>query len=298
MKYILPKLKLFIFFKLINFTIKGPINNNNIYYGYNMLVNKRIYHTSTIFRYENNSFIPSVVYPNVSFDKALILKNNKGKTGVYRWSNLVNSKTYVGSAKDLRTKFWVYFSICRLINSDMPIYKSILKYGYKNFKLEILEYCDHNIVLLREQYYIDLLKPEYNILSIAGSTSGYRHTAATLTKFNHRKLSDDARANLSISATGRILSKETRAKISSARSGRKLSIETKAKLSAIATVRQGVGVEVKNIITGDIRQYNSYTLASIAIGINRTTVRKAALLGKIIKSTYVIKLICNNKKLK
>jgi len=41
--------------------------------------------------------------------------------------------------------------------------------AHSNFKLEILEYCeaDRLIILEREQYYIDLLKPEYNILKIA-----------------------------------------------------------------------------------------------------------------------------------
>lgn len=93
----------------------------------------------------------------------------------------------------------------------MPVYKAIIKYGYANFKLEILEYCDPNIVLLREQYYIDLLKPEYNILSIAGYSFGYKHTVATLRKFKLRKLSDGRRAN---------------------------SAETKTKLSAVMTVRR------------------------------------------------------------
>jgi group I intron endonuclease len=46
--------------------------------------------------------------------------------------------------------------------------------------------------LIREQYYIDLLKPEYNILSIVGSTFGYKHTAETLEKFKTRQFSDQA----------------------------------------------------------------------------------------------------------
>lgn len=124
----------------------------------------------------------------------------------------------------------------------MPVYKAIIKYGYANFKLEIIEYCDPNIVLLREQYYIDLLKPEYNILSIAGSSFGYKHTVATLRKFKLRKFSDGRRANLAVSATGRVLSKETRTKISIARKGINLSAETKTKLSAVMTVRRGVAV--------------------------------------------------------
>jgi hypothetical protein len=44
--------------------------------------------------------------------------------------------------------------------------------------LDILEYCEKvkTVILKSEQYYIDLLKPEYNILTKAGSSLGYKHT--------------------------------------------------------------------------------------------------------------------------
>lgn len=42
--------------------------------------------------------------------------------------------------------------------------------------MEILEYCEPSDVISREQYYIDLLKPDYNILQVAGSSLGYKHT--------------------------------------------------------------------------------------------------------------------------
>ena len=64
----------------------------------------------------------------------------------------------------------------------------MLKNGYSNFKFEILEYCDtKGIVIEREQYYIDLIKPEYNILEKAGSLIGFKHSEATKKLF--RKLS-------------------------------------------------------------------------------------------------------------
>jgi group I intron endonuclease len=39
----------------------------------------------------------------------------------------------------------------------------LLKYGYSNFSIDILEYCELNVLIEREQYYINHLKPEYNI---------------------------------------------------------------------------------------------------------------------------------------
>jgi hypothetical protein len=50
--------------------------------------------------------------------------------------------------------------------------------------------------LIREQYYLDLYKPKYNILKIAGSNLGYKHTEDTLAKFKQRKLSEESLGKL------------------------------------------------------------------------------------------------------
>lgn len=63
------------------------------------------------------------------------------------------------------------------------IYRSLLKNGYSNFSLEILEYCSPENTTLREQYYMDLLNPEYNILKTAGSFLGFKHSEETIEKF-------------------------------------------------------------------------------------------------------------------
>jgi hypothetical protein len=52
--------------------------------------------------------------------------------------------------------------------------------------LEILEYCDRSIVINREQYYLDRYEPEYNMLTKAGSSLGFRHYEQTLSMFRSR----------------------------------------------------------------------------------------------------------------
>jgi hypothetical protein len=52
--------------------------------------------------------------------------------------------------------------------------------------LEILEYCNKNSLILREQYYINLLNPSYNILKTAGSRLGFKCSKETLLKFEVR----------------------------------------------------------------------------------------------------------------
>jgi hypothetical protein len=48
----------------------------------------------------------------------------------------------------------------------------MIKYGISKFKLEILVYCSKKKCIKLEQKYINLLKPEYNILKVAGSPLG------------------------------------------------------------------------------------------------------------------------------
>jgi group I intron endonuclease len=52
----------------------------------------------------------------------------------------------------------------------------LIKYGYANFSISILEYCDKDILNEKEQYYMGIIKPVYNTFKIAGSSSGYKDT--------------------------------------------------------------------------------------------------------------------------
>jgi group I intron endonuclease len=58
------------------------------------------------------------------------------------------------------------------LKSNSIIYKALLKYGYSNFNLEILEYSNKEFLIKKEQFFLDNLKPSYNICKIAGSSFG------------------------------------------------------------------------------------------------------------------------------
>jgi len=85
-----------------------------------------------------------------------------------------------------------YFSIYYLesvIKRGRSLVKSaLLKNGYSKFTLEILEYCEPSETLSREQYYLDLLKPEYNILLTAGSPLGFKHTEESKNRMSVAKM--------------------------------------------------------------------------------------------------------------
>lgn len=108
---------------------------------------------------------------------------------MYRWINNTNGKSFVGSSVDLSKRLYRYYSLAHIINGakNSRIYRALIKYGYGCFGVEILEFCTKENVLEREQYYIDLLKPEYNILLKAGSPLGYKHTESAKEKMRGRR---------------------------------------------------------------------------------------------------------------
>lgn len=169
-----------------------------------------------------NNLKPIVSYPNAEKDKSIIYRENKNKSGIYRWINLITGKCYVGSANNLFLIFKKYSSVynikTELKRSKSIIHNSLLKNGYENFKLEILEYItfpnniskkeEKKILLEREQHYLNLLKPEYNILKTAGSRLGAKHSAESIKLMRQKQ---KALAKI------RIYSEETLLKMSSSR---------------------------------------------------------------------------------
>lgn len=155
--------------------------------------------------------------------------------------------------------------------------------------MEILEYCDIKDTILREQYYFDKLKPEYNILENAGSSLGFKHSKETIDFFrNERIVSEETRKNLSLAAKGRILSEADKDKISKKRTGIKLSEETKDKISKSTIKLIGVSVILKNIETQIEVEYETLTKAGLAIGVSRTAVANALSSGTILKKLYIV----------
>ena len=142
--------------------------------------------------------IPEKCYENALLSKKDIFIENKGKSGVYRWINKLNNKTYVGSGLDLSKRIKEYYNQSALKRNPRPIHTALLKYGYENFKLEILKYCRADELIKKEQYYLDLLNPEYNILKKAYSLLGFKHSIENIAKFKLKKITQEHKDILSL----------------------------------------------------------------------------------------------------
>lgn len=168
--------------------------------------------------------------------------------GIYQIVNSANGKRYIGSTNCLsrrwvehRKKMRAGISTCTRLQSAWK------KYGEDCFAFFVIEEnVDAVDLLVREQYWMDELKPEYNVAPVAGSQSGIKHsdkTRALLSSIN--KITPEQREKM-VSGI-RNMSPEDKAVCRARQSaahkgntynlGKKASPETRAKMSEIGKRR-------------------------------------------------------------
>jgi group I intron endonuclease len=147
---------------------------------------------------ENLPNQPAIIYKNAEIDRSQILSDTKSLAGIYMWTHIESNKKYIGSAVDLSKRLKDYYSPLYLKRADNYISKALLHYTYSAFSLTIIEFISikdlslegtRQLILEREQANINLFLPEYNILKIAGSLLGYKHTIELIEKFSIAKQS-------------------------------------------------------------------------------------------------------------
>lgn len=77
--------------------------------------------------------------------------------GIYKITNLVNGKSYIGQSTNIEKRFIGHKSVAFNPNDknyNYPLYRAIRKYGLENFSFEVLEECDVSELNNKEIYYI------------------------------------------------------------------------------------------------------------------------------------------------
>ncbi len=177
-------------------------------------------------------------------------------SGIYGIINLVNGKIYIGSAVDIRNRWYTHkINLRNNKHQNKYLQRSWNEYGELNFKFFILEICVKLDLIKREQIWMNYnnsydFKFGYNLARVAGSQLGYRHTEETKNKLRNvifdadkkikmsegqkgKRHTKETKLKIAISCTGRKLSKEAKLKISQTHKGKKQSLEHIAKLSLV-----------------------------------------------------------------
>lgn len=190
------------------------------------------------------------------------------KSGIYKITNSVNGKVYIGSSTRLHLRGKEHFrNLVAGTHVNIKLQRAWLKYGEAAFTYEIVELVDVELLLEHEQYWIDTLNcisKGYNLAPTAGNTlgvklsdatraamslrmTGTKHKPETLEKIrlanmghpldpeHQRRMvaaskTPEAIAKAKLSRAGYVASEETRAKMSAARLGKKLPESHREKL--------------------------------------------------------------------
>lgn len=79
--------------------------------------------------------------------------------GIYKITNKINGKCYIGQSVNLKNRIAMHRSMLKHNNEDNPLLvKASKKYGYNNFEISIIKYCNENELDYYEKYYIEHYK--------------------------------------------------------------------------------------------------------------------------------------------
>lgn len=153
--------------------------------------------------------------------------------GIYIIRNIQNSKIYIGSSIDINGRWQDHKKELRgNYHNNKRLQNSWNKYKEESFTFEIIEQCEKEDLISREQFWIDYYKSYdksvgFNILPIAESRLGMKHSNETKEKMS------ESRKGENHWNYGKCHSEKTKQKISNSHKGKTYSDETKKKLSEI-----------------------------------------------------------------
>lgn len=231
--------------------------------------------TNLVNRLELN---PVYIFENLTLEntRQSILKSTSGLSGIYMIINKTTEDYYIGSASTNR--FYARFSNHLIYFRGSKVVKAaVKKYGLENFAFLILELYpnivtkENNKELLDlEDKYLKSLLPNYNILTEAGSSFGYKHTEIDRIKMKEI-YSDERRERIGSFNRGKNLSPETIEKIREKALNRPpMSDETK--LKCISHTRPVILYNLNGTVYG---KYSTILEASEAIKCSEKTIRRA-----------------------
>jgi len=77
-------------------------------------------------------------------------------SGIYKITNIINNKIYIGQSKDIFLRLRGHKSSLKSnIHFNIHLQRSYNKYGFSNFIFDILEECNEDIINEREKYWIN-----------------------------------------------------------------------------------------------------------------------------------------------
>lgn len=155
--------------------------------------------------------------------------------GIYKITNKINGKKYIGQSKNIERRFKDHKLYKR--ERNIPLKRALEKYGVVNFNYEVIELCQLEELDEKEVYWIAKEKPEYNLCEGGKGNKGHKVSEETKkilsqkNKIYWENLPKDKKLKIIENqligvAKGHKVSEETKIKLRNCNLGKKQSIET------------------------------------------------------------------------
>lgn len=177
-------------------------------------------------------------------------------SGIYQIYCKANGKYYIGSAKNIKVRLTDHKKELRgNKHANKHLQNAWNKYPESDFSFSAIYFCDLNLLLYFEQYFMDLIPKEkrFNIREKAESNLGI-------------KFSDEARLNMSIGQIGQTFNRGRKHTIKS----RKNMSDGSAKIYYLVTHPNGKEELVKNMIKfSEKYELSAGNMNSVARGLRK-----------------------------
>ena len=126
---------------------------------------------------------------------------NIKSSGIYKITTLHNKKFYIGSSISLYNRKCDHLWALRVNrHANLYLQRVYNKYGEENIKFEVLINSPKEYLIKLEQWFIDNMKPEYNMQRIAGGSAlGLKRPKSTCIKISEalkgKKLTEEHKYN-------------------------------------------------------------------------------------------------------
>lgn len=213
-----------------------------------------------------------LVFEDLHVNDTLRFQVLKKRSGIYLFFNKRNHKIYIGSAVDLRRRL---YSHLRGYRSNKKLQNAFKKYGLEKFTFLILEIVlSEDSLIIREQFFLDLLRPDYNFNKIAGSNFlGVSHASVTRLTMSTKHKGDK---NPMFGRTGE----------KNPMFGKSHSWTTRNKIRELTP--RAIKVIVQDLATGTEAEYASIRAASEGMGCSPSTAKYAFKKGSLIRQRFKI----------
>lgn len=116
------------------------------------------------------------------------------RSGIYKITNSVSGKIYVGSAVHIRKRWNLHLlHLRRGTHRNRKLQASFAKHGEDAFQVSVIEFCEIPALLEREQFWLDALNAVgagYNLNPTAGSGLGQKRPFKNLAPEHRRRIGE------------------------------------------------------------------------------------------------------------